>query len=52
MERLKLQKKIFEFLHEEVLDIDIRNFETPIIIDRLAELAIRICEQIKDYDTL
>lgn len=50
MDRLKLNKKIFDILHKEVLGIEIRNYKNPAIVDRLAELTIRICERISEDD--
>lgn len=54
MDRLKLNKKIFDILREEILDIDIRNFKNPIMVDRLAELTVRLCDRIceDDYEEL
>lgn len=50
MDRLKLQKKIFDIMRKEVLDIEIHNYENPAIVDRLAELTVRICDRISEDD--
>lgn len=50
MERLKLQKKIFNILRKEILELKIRDWGHTAMIDHIAELAVRICEQISEDD--
>lgn len=50
MERLKLQKKIFDIMRKEILELKIRDWGHNATIDHIGELAARICEQISEDD--
>lgn len=42
------KKKIFEILKNEILDLEIKDCESNIIVDRIAELADRLYEQLEE----
>lgn len=50
MDKVKLRKKVYEILRDEILDLDIRDYRNEIMIDRIAELTVRICDRITDDD--
>lgn len=42
------KKKIFEILKNEILDLEIRDCNSNIVIDRIEELADRLCTQLEE----